>query len=286
MPEGHLDRQHRAPEPRLHQGLAHARPSRRDRGRRRLTAGPLARTKSPADAPHRVAPARFRTRRWNLALRYGIFCSHIIDYATFDGKGGVAIEPRDEARSAEPTRILLGTRAGSTDGDANLERLITLVYDDLRSVASRAMRDERAGHTLTPTALVHEVYLRLVDESRIDWTDRARFFAIAARAMRQILVDHARARAAAKRGGGLLRVTISGNDIAGGDGALDALALSDAFERLGARDERAASVAEMRVFGGLTHEEIAHALGVSRRTVDSDWTFARRWLSRALAESG
>lgn len=148
------------------------------------------------------------------------------------------------------------------------------------------MRDERAGHTLTPTALVHEVYLRLVDESRIDWTDRARFFAIAARAMRQILVDHARARAAAKRGGGLLRVTISGNDIAGGDGALDALALSDAFERLGARDERAASVAEMRVFGGLTHEEIAHALGVSRRTVDSDWTFARRWLSRALAESG
>jgi RNA polymerase sigma factor (TIGR02999 family) len=152
----------------------------------------------------------------------------------------------------------------------------------LRRIAGGIMRGERSGVTLTPTALVHELYLKMVDQSRVDWTDRARFFGIAARAMRQILVDHARARAAIKRGGGMVRVTIASDIIGGDDRVLDAIHLSDTFDLLAKRDERAASVAEMRVFAGLTHDEIAHALGVSRRTVDSDWVFARRWLSREL----
>jgi RNA polymerase sigma factor (TIGR02999 family) len=152
----------------------------------------------------------------------------------------------------------------------------------LRRIAGGIMRGERSGATLTPTALVHELYLKMVDQSRVDWTDRARFFGIAARAMRQILVDPARARAAIKRGGGMVRVTIASDIIGGDDHVLDAIHLSDTFDLLAKRDERAASVAEMRIFAGLTHDEIAHALGVSRRTVDSDWVFARRWLSREL----
>ena len=182
----------------------------------------------------------------------------------------------------ESTRVLLATRADSSDSSAQRERLFSLVYGELRRIAAAIMRSERAGITLTPTAFVHELYLKMVDQSRVDWTDRARFLAIAARAMRQILVDHARARGAAKRGGGLVRVTLSGDAIGGADGALDAIHLSDTFDLLAKRDARAASVAEMRVFAGLTHEEIAQALGVSRRTVDSDWVFARRWLSREL----
>jgi len=144
------------------------------------------------------------------------------------------------------------------------------------------MRGDRGSNTITPTALVHELYLKMVDQTRVDWTDRARFFAVAARAMRQILVDHIRARGAAKRGGGLLRVTVSADLLGAEDQALEAVHLSDTFDLLTRRDERAAAVAEMRIFAGLTHEEIAHALGVSRRTVASDWVFARRWLSREL----
>lgn len=184
--------------------------------------------------------------------------------------------------TGDATRVLLATRADSADRAAQRELLFALVYDELRRVAGGIMRGDRHNNTLTPTALVHELYLKIVDQTRVDWTDRARFFAVAARAMRQILVDHVRARGAAKRGGGLLRVTITADLLGSEDQALEAVHLSDTFDLLAKRDERAAAVAEMRIFAGLTHEEIAHALGISRRTVDSDWVFARRWLSREL----
>ena len=185
----------------------------------------------------------------------------------------------------EPTRILLATRSAAVDGDANRERLFVLLYDELRAMAARQMGRERAGHTLTPTALVHELYIRLVDQTKIDWTDRARFYAIAARAMRQILIHHARARDAAKRGGGWKKLTLEADVMGEAERTFDTIALSDAFDALAKEDERSASVAEMRVFAGLTHDEIAHVLGVSRRTVDGDWAFARRWLSRELGGS-
>ena len=151
-------------------------------------------------------------------------------------------------------------------------------------MAQRAMRSERAGHTLTPTALIHELYIRLVDQTRIDWTDRARFFEIAARAMRQILIDHARAHRAAKRGGDWRRVTLEPEVLDPGTSTFDLVALGDAFEKLAAEDARAATVAEMKIFAGLTIEEIATGLGVSPRTVDTDWAFARRWLSREIGK--
>lgn len=129
-----------------------------------------------------------------------------------------AIESTFQPDPEESTRILLATRADASDASAKREQLFALLYDELRRVAGGIMRGERAGSTLTPTALVHELYLKMVDQSRVEWTDRARFFCIAAHAMRQILVDHARARGAAKRGGGLVRVTVS-DDLVGGAGS-------------------------------------------------------------------
>ena len=166
--------------------------------------------------------------------------------------------------------------------DSEHERLFELVYADLRRQARILMSRERRSHTLTPTALVHETYLRLFGETGIEGSDRGRFLYVAARAMRQILVEHARARAAQKRGRGWKRVTIETDFVGLGQVEFDALALNDALDTLASEDERAAAVTEMRVFGGLTHGEIAEALGISRRTVDTDWAFARKWLSREM----
>ena len=145
------------------------------------------------------------------------------------------------------------------------------------------MRRERVDHTLQPTALVHEVYIKLVDQPLADWEDRAHFIGIATRAMRQILVDHARGRAAAKRGGGWHRVTLD-ESILGGRSEFEMLAIDEALTNLTQLDERAARVAELRMIGGLSVKETAHVLGVSPRTVDNDWAMARMWLSRALRE--
>lgn len=172
-------------------------------------------------------------------------------------------------------------RAGSAR--AKQEPLFEAVYADLRRQARIFMAVERRSHTLTPTALVHETYLRLFDASAIEGVDRIRFLGIAARAMRQILIEHARARAAQKRGGDWQRVTISTDVIGSSPSEYDALALNDAIDALSREDERAAAVTEMRVFAGMTHDEIAEALDVSRRTVDTDWAFARKWLSREMA---
>ena len=142
------------------------------------------------------------------------------------------------------------------------------------------MRRERPGHTLQPTALVAEAFLRLVDETQVQWQDRAHFLGIAARVMRQILVDHARRRAAVKRGHELRRVTFDENLGHGSNQSFELLALHEALDRLAALDPRGARVVELRVFGGLTIDEIARLLDVSKRTVDNDWVVARMWLAR------
>ncbi|HET9709876.1 MAG TPA: sigma-70 family RNA polymerase sigma factor [Gemmatimonadales bacterium] len=166
-------------------------------------------------------------------------------------------------------------------GDA-LDRLIPLVYDDLREVAHRHMRHEHAGHTLSTTALVHEAYLRLVNVNEVQWKDRAHFVAVAARVMRRILVDYARARSRDKRGGEATRVPLA--DVP--DVAVPAdhlLALNETLDRLEAMNERLCRVVEYRCFGGMSVDETAAVLGTSAATVKRDWAFARAWLNRELA---
>ena len=187
---------------------------------------------------------------------------------------------------SEVTRILLDLSAAESTDPSLTERLFALVYDELRVLASNLMRHERAGHTLQATALVHEAYLRLVDQTRISWQDRRHFMGVAARAMRQILVDHARRRGAEKRGGGWERVTLEDLDGPAASEDYEVLRLHEALERFAALDPRAARVVELRTFGGLTVEEAAAVLEVSRRTVDGDWATARMWLSRELGGGG
>jgi RNA polymerase sigma-70 factor, ECF subfamily len=168
-------------------------------------------------------------------------------------------------------------------GEGVAEQLYAAVYAELHGIAAALMRRERAEHTLQPTALVNEAYLRLVDQTQGDWQSRAHFFGIAARAMRQILVDHARKHAADKRGGGWRRVTLN-EDVAEAEQlSLEILALNQALEQLAQDDARMAQVVELRVFAGLHAREVAHVLGVSKRTVDEDWRVARMVLGRALA---
>ncbi len=194
----------------------------------------------------------------------------------------------DDTTEREITAALAMLRRGAPDG---MERLIPLVYAELRRVAHHQLAAEPAGHTLSTTALVHEAYLRLADQSPSAWANRPQFFALAARAMRRVLVDYARRRQAARRGGPEQRSISLEDAEAGGDAdalALAArgeelLALDEALERLSAIDPRAAHVVECRFFGGLSEGETAETLGVSVRTVAGDWLMARGWLYRALA---
>ena len=184
----------------------------------------------------------------------------------------------------EVTSILRALRRNPERAHEAASRLFSAVYAELRRLAGRLMQEERPGHTLQATALVHEAYLRLADADSVDWQSRAHFFRIAARAMRQILVDHARERTAAKRGGGIRKVTLdSGVGLAAIDG-LDVLDLDRILSRLTEMDERMGRVVEYRVFAGMSVEEVAHVLGVSIRTVYNDWRVAKMWLSRQLAE--
>lgn len=180
----------------------------------------------------------------------------------------------------DPTQVLLA--AAGDPGERARKELFVLLYDELHARAVRLMHRERPDHTLRPTALVHEAYLRLIDQSRVSGSDRALFGQTAARAMRQILVDHARRRNALKRGGGATRITLDTDSAARPDTTLDVLAIHQALDALKELDERAASVVEMRIFAGMTLDEIAAVTGVSRRTVDGDWAFARRWLAREM----
>jgi RNA polymerase sigma factor (TIGR02999 family) len=187
-----------------------------------------------------------------------------------------------DSSQSDVTQILLSLRAGTVGDDTAANRIFELTYDELRRLAGGLLKKERADHTLQPTALVHEAYCRLVDQSRVGWQNRAHFFGISARAMREILVDHARRRAAVKRGGSRQRVTFDEELGMGRGSDIAVLELDEALGKLGEEDERGARVVELRVFGGLKIREIAHVLGVSVSTVEGDWRVARMWLNREL----
>ena len=193
---------------------------------------------------------------------------------------------RDIAPAAnDVTESVSELARSSTERRVRADRLFQEIYPDLRRLAGGMMRHERIGHTLEPTALVHEAYMKLVDQSRVDWRGRSHFFAVGARAMRRMLVDHARKKRAGKRGGGLRNVTLA-DSLHASDASLppeELLSLHDALTDLEELDERAASVVELRFFGGLDMKEIAEVLSVSKRTVESDWAHARAWLRRELA---
>jgi RNA polymerase sigma factor (TIGR02999 family) len=179
--------------------------------------------------------------------------------------------------------LLLG-RLNSGDQDAARE-LLPLLYDELRSLAARQFRGQPANHTLQPTVLVHEAFLRLVGRPEKDWNDRKHFFAVAATAMRQILVNHARAKNTDKRGGGERRVLLDEGIVGDADGHnLDVLDLDAAMEKLAAIDARKHRVVELRFFAGLTVPEVAEVLGLSVTSIESEWRAARAWLSVQLSK--
>jgi len=180
------------------------------------------------------------------------------------------------------TALLLSWRRGDAEA---LDRLVPLVYDELRSVARRHLRREQPGHALQATALVHEVYLRLVDVERLTLKNRTHFFAVAAKLMRQILVDHARRQHAGKRGGGATMVSLENASPAAQPPSVDVLALDEALEALSAIDARQGGVVELRYFAGLDIDEAAEALGVSPATVEREWALAKAWLYRRLSPS-
>ena len=177
------------------------------------------------------------------------------------------------------TELLVGY--GRADKEA-LDQLMPLVYDELHRQAARYLRREQAGHTLQTTALIHEAYVRLVDQRNVQWQNRAHFFGIAAQMMRRILVDHARAKKRVKRGGSEVRVTLGDATVVAKDQDLDIVALDEALERLAQLDEQQSRVVELRFFSGLTVEETAEVMGISKATVKRDWSVAKAWLHREL----
>ena len=179
----------------------------------------------------------------------------------------------------EVTNLLIELKNGNRDAES---RLMPLVYGELRRLAGLYMRGERPGHTLQATALVHEAYLRLVGYEDVDWQNRAHFFGVAANLMRRILVDHARAKQAKKRGGGDQKVSLDQAVLVRPEAPEQFLALDEALERLAKRDPRQARIVELRYFGGLSEEETAEVLQISVRTVKRDWSVARAWLYQQL----
>ena len=189
------------------------------------------------------------------------------------------------AFSQRLTDILTDLERDPASAEATPEELLDRVYDELRNLARRYMGRERLDHTLQPTALVHEAYLRLIDQSRVDWQGRTHFFAMGARMMRRVLIDHARGRQRAKRGGDWLQISWAEELFANPQGLLSSEQLIDldqAIADLAAVDERQARVVELRYFAGMTVEEVAQFLNVSKRTVESDWASARDWLKERL----
>jgi RNA polymerase sigma-70 factor, ECF subfamily len=182
--------------------------------------------------------------------------------------------------SEEITKLL---RAWSDGDETALDRLMPLVYTELRRMANRYMARERRGRTFQATALVHEAYLRLVDQDRVHWQNRTHFFAIAAQLMRRILVDHARKRRNTKRGGNVVRLPLEAAATVSTTRAAEVIALDDALKSLTGLDERKGRIVELRFFGGLSIDETAVVLGVSPGTVMRDWTIAKAWLRRAVS---
>ncbi len=185
-------------------------------------------------------------------------------------------------RSSRVTQLLEKFEPGDRHA---AEQLFAEVYSELRALAARYLRRERKDHTLQPTALVHEVYLKLVGQTHVDWQGRAHFLAVAAHAMRQILVDHARRHQAAKRGGHRQRIALDDNLVIEPDRNLDLLPLEDALTKLTKRDPRQAKMIELRFFGGLDIAEMAEVTGISKRSAEREWTMVRAWLRRELGRS-
>lgn len=181
--------------------------------------------------------------------------------------------------SSEITQLLIDLSEGNRDA---VDSLMPLVYSGLHQIAERQLRGERAGHTLNSTALVHEAYLKLVDQNQVNWQNRSHFFAIASQAMRRILINYANSKKAQKRGGGDILATLDESEIIGETRADELLLLDDLLKELETMNERQSKVVEYRFFGGLTHEEIAEVLKVSIPTVRLDWRLAKAWLSREL----
>ena len=189
----------------------------------------------------------------------------------------------------EPTRSpheITQLLAEWSDGNQTaLNKLYPLVYDELHRMANRYMKRERQDHTLQTTALIHEAYVRLVDQKNVHWANRAHFFAISAQIMRRILIDHARGHAYAKRGGGAQKVSLDETAIVASGPASNMLLLDEALNRLAEMDPRRGQVVELRYFGGLNNEEIADVLKISENTVTRDWNMARAWLYQELSGS-
>jgi RNA polymerase sigma-70 factor, ECF subfamily len=186
-----------------------------------------------------------------------------------------------DAPAGAATRLLLAFAGGDRSA---LDEMVPLVYDELHRLAAHYLSTERKNHTLQPTALVHEAYLRLVNQRQVDWRNRAQFMGVAAGIMRRILMNHARDRAANKRDGNREQVSLSLIDAAADAPQIELIELEAALERLHALDERKARVVELKFFGGLNMEDIAEVLGISLATVKREWSFARAWLFAALAE--
>jgi RNA polymerase sigma factor (TIGR02999 family) len=181
------------------------------------------------------------------------------------------------------TELLHRLQAGNR---AAVDRLFQAVYQELRGMAEQIFRRESPGQTIQPTALVHEAYLKLIDQKSVDWQGRAHFFALAAQAMRRILLDRAKRRGAAKRGGGWKRITLNERLVPGIQPNERLLALDEALNRLAQLDPRQAQMVELRFFGGFGVEQTAEILGISKRTAEREWTMVRAWLRRELADDG
>ena len=188
--------------------------------------------------------------------------------------------------SVSPHKVTQLLQRWSQGDDSALAELTPLVYEELRSLAHHYMEGERPGHTLQTTALVNEAYLRLADQTNLNWQSRAHFFAVAARAMRQILVSYARSNRAQKRGGGGARIELDEAAILSPEQSNEIVDVHEALERLATLDERKAQVVELKYFGGLNHDEIAEVLKVSTMTVRRDWMFAKTWLYDELQNAG
>jgi RNA polymerase sigma factor (TIGR02999 family) len=186
------------------------------------------------------------------------------------------------SRSSRVTQLLEKFEPGDRRAE---EQLFADVYTELRALAARYLHRERKSHTLQPTALVHEAYLKLVGQTRVDWQGRAHFLAIAAHVMRQILVDHARRHRAARRGGNRHRIAFDDNLVIESDRNVDLLAIEDALTKLTKLDPRQAQMVELRFFGGLSIAEVAKVMGISKRSVEREWTMIRAWLRRELSRS-